>query len=152
MMSQSKSNCLRANLSWIIQSSGHHTRYMVTRGQTQAGRESTAFLLLPNNKQRAHCHHRENKPKETGSKGEQPDAPMSEGEQPAAPRVRGGAARRPPCQGEQPAAPHVRGGAASCPPCQRGSSQTPPMSKVDRRRRRISFELRMFTGHDYRET
>ena len=73
---------------------------MVTWGQTQAGRESTAFLLLPNNKQRAHCHHRENKPKEIGSKGEQPDAPMSEGEQPDAPVS----------EGEQPDAPNVKGG------------------------------------------
>lgn len=35
----------------------------------------------------------------------------------------------------------------------KGSNQTLPMSKVDRtQRRRISFELRIFTENDYRET
>lgn len=112
-----------------------------TRGQTQAG-ESTAFLLLPNNKLAREKHtvtSQENKPKETGSKGaarrphvrgEQPAAPhvsegssppVSEGERPDRPRVR----EQPdaPVSGEQPAAPMSEGEQSAALPCQGSEPQ-----------------------------
>lgn len=82
MMSQNKSNCLHANYSWIIKSSGHYTKCMVTWGQIQAGREHRLLVLLtPDNKQMARCYSWENKAKETWWKGEQSDAPNVKGGQ-----------------------------------------------------------------------
>lgn len=103
MMSQNKSNCLHANYSWIIKSSGHYTKCMVTWGQIQTGRESTVFLC--SSRQIISRWHsvitEKTKPRKCDEKG---------------------------------------------------SNQTLPMSKVDRTKRRISFELRIFTENDYRET